>query len=812
MMLAAASEVNATAETIASFLPAAAIGIPFAGSVAAFLFGRRAEKLRNACAALAALLTLAAVLCLYPLVVRGQVTWEVAGVLQSGLFFRVDFYSFVFAALMSFIWFLATLHAAFYMAHEHAQTRFFVFLLATLASCLGVVLAGDLFTLFVFFELMTLLSYVLVIHEETKDAMHAGAVMLYLGVAGGLCLLLGILLLYAGIGTLEIKPLQELIAASALNPYVVMLLFVIGFGVKAGMIPLHIWLPKAHPVAPSPASALLSALMIKTGAYGIFRVVGMIFTPAAGAGDGDAAAVHAALEMLPARQAGYVLIWLGIITMFAGALMALLSTAAKKILAYSSVSQMGYILMGIGVAAYLGTEGAMGFAGALYHIINHAFFKAGFFLMVGTIYMVTHELDITVARGMLKKVPFVAIVFLIGFAGIGGIPGFNGYVSKTLLHHAIVEAAEHSHSMPLFLAEKIFTVTSAMTLCYFTRLFRGLFLGDIPDRFAKKSFCYPWPVYAVLGVFGTVILAIGLFPHFLLKRAVIPAAQGFMYNHHALEHLQEINVWNWHDVQGILVVLALAAILYLVLDRSGFFALNPPGWLSVEYLFYRPAVRLLQTACTAGAGFDSLINGICLQVYRLGRRVCLLVASLDASLNEAYRRGGGAVRTLAERTGQLDGALNQVYKKSGGAVRRLAGSTEQVDNALNRAYIKSGGAVRRLADHTERLDNSLNRAYTKSGGAVRYLAGHTEQLDTALNRAYEKSGGAAKGLVRKTADFDELLDAAYEQTGKRSRRLWDRLRGQPSDWNIKNLNFDALLVALMLGLLLFIIIYYIRLQ
>jgi NADH:ubiquinone oxidoreductase subunit 5 (subunit L)/multisubunit Na+/H+ antiporter MnhA subunit len=473
--------------------------------------------------------------------------------------------------------------------------------------------------------------------------------------------------------------------------------------------------------------------------------------------------VHAALEMLPSMQVGYVIIWIGIITMFLGALMALLSTAAKKILAYSSVSQMGYILMGIGVAAYLGTEGAMGFAGALYHIINHAFFKAGFFLMVGTINMVTHELDITVVRGMLQKVPFVAIVFLIGFAGIGGIPGFNGYISKTLLHHAIVEAAEHSHSMPLFFAEKTFTVTSAMTLCYFTKLFRGLFLGKVPDRFAAKSYRYPWPVYAVLGAFGAVILAIGLFPHFLLKLAVIPAARGFAYNHHALEHLQEINVWNRHDVQGILVVLALAAVLYLALDRFNFFAEKPPRWLSVEYLFYLPAVRfLLQTVCTASARFDSFINNTYLQSCRLARGACRLVTLFDASVNEAYKRGGGAVRTVAERTGQFDGALNQAYERSGSLARRLAD--------------------------------------------------RTEQLDSALNGAYEKSGAAAKELVHKTADLDEALDSAYEQAGEPSRRLRDRLRGHPSDWNIKNLNFDALLVALMLGLLLFIIIYYARLQ
>ena len=121
--------------------------------------------------------------------------------------------------------------------------------------------------------------------------------------------------------------------------------------------------------------------------------------------------------------------------------MALLSNHAKKLLAYSSISQMGYIIMGIGAASYLGPAGALGFAGALYHVVNHAFFKACLFLVIGAIYMVTHVLDITVVRGMAKKVPLITVIFLIAFAGIGGLPGFNGYVSKTLLHHALVEAA-----------------------------------------------------------------------------------------------------------------------------------------------------------------------------------------------------------------------------------------------------------------------------------------------------------------------------------------------------------------------------------
>ena len=792
-----AAQDMATIESISSLLPPAAVAVPLIGSLLVLGAERWAGKWRDSLAVLTALLTLVIVMLMLPSVLQRPLQFELPGIMQLGLLLRVDLFGFVFAALMSLIWLLATLHATAYMAHEHAQTRFFVFLLATLGSCLGVVLSGDLVSLFLFFEMMTFFSYVLVIHEQTPDAMHAGGVMLYLSVAGGLVILMGIFLLYAGIGTAAIKPLYDLIAQSALNPYVVMLLFIVGFGIKAGMIPLHIWLPKAHPVAPSPASALLSALMIKTGAYGIFRVVGMIFTPAQ---------VPETVTMLPSMEIGYLIIWIGIVTMFLGAFMALLSTGAKKILAYSSVSQMGYILMGMGVAAYLGAEGAMGFAGALYHIINHAFFKAGFFLLVGSIYMVTHELDIRVLGGLRQKVPFIMVIFLIAYAGIGGIPGFNGYVSKTLLHHAIVEAATHGNSSLLMLAEKIFMLTSAMTLCYFAKLFRGLFLGEMPEKFAKLDYSFTWPVYTVLSIFGAIILAIGLFPHFLLKKIIIPAMQWFTYDGHMVEHLFELNVWNLPDLQGSAVVVIMAVILFALLDRSGFFTLQFPKWLSVEYLFYLPAARFVQkTFAQAGTVFDRALNQVYLDLSATARKLCLFFGRLDAALNTTYESSGGLGMALVERSEQFDKALNQAYLTSAGGARKLVDGTGKFDRSLNRVYETSAKGARKLANSTEKFDRSLNEAYLVSAAGARRLAEGSDKLDKSLNQAYVLSGNVGRKIAHRTSDLDESLNTMYESSGPRTLSFWNRLRLW-AGWRSMNFYFDVFLVAIVL-VLLFLIIY-----
>ena len=751
MSFAAAQEVKATTEVFTSLLPVAAVAVPLVGSLLIILASRVSDKLRDVCAVLTALVTFFIVFSMYPLVQNGVVQYEFANFMQISIYFRVDFFGFVFAALMSSIWFLAVLYSTAYMEHGRAKNRYYVFLLSTLGHCLGVVLAGDLFSLFLFFELMTFSSYVLVIHEETRDAMAAGAVTLYLGVIGGLCLLMGIILLYFGVGTMDIVPLYDQIAHSSMNPYLVVSLFIVGFGIKAGMVPLHIWLPKAHPVAPAPASALLSGLMIKAGAYGIFRVVGMIFTPAEFS--------EIAVPSIVSVNFGYGIIWMGILTMFVGAFMALLSTGAKKILAYSSVSQMGYILLGIGTAAYLGFKGPMGFAGALYHIINHAFFKAGLFMMVGSIYMITHNLEITQVRGMAKKVPFIAVTFLIGFAGIGGIPGFNGYASKTILHHAIVDAAKLHGSIPLQVAEKIFVLTSAMTLCYFAKLFRGLFLDDVPEKYDKKIYRFTWPVYAVLGIFGAAITGIGLFPHFLLNRLVIPAMAGFTYDPYKIGYLGHLNVWAWTDIREMVIVVVLAVVLFLVMNRYSMMEWKAPKWLSVEALFYRPSFHfILHTCCNFSTKFDQ--------------------------------------------------AINTAYMKSGTVSSKLCTYVNMFDESINEVYEKSGGVAMRVMNRAEQFDSSLNDVYEKSGSFARSMAERTEQFDSSLNDAYEKSGGHAKKLANLTAKFDDSLDNMYEKSGKGSLSFWQKLRGRPSDWNIKNLNFDSLLIAIMLGVFLVVLIYY----
>ncbi len=683
-MYSAAEGINQVSQTIISSKPVWIVLIPMIGALLVYLAGRKTEWVRNILSAAIALYTFKEVISLYPLIQQGIVEYRylIVPIIDYELFFRVDSLSFIFAALMSFIWLLATLFSWAYMADEHAKTRFFSFFLFTLGGCLGVVLTGDLISLFLFFELMTFSSYVLVIHEEDKQSMDAGNVFIILGVLGGLVLLMGIFLLYSAVGTLEIRPLLSELTASGANQPLILLMFLIGFGVKAGMVPLHIWLPQAHPIAPAPASALLSGLMIKIGAYGILRVVLMIFT-------GTEVVEDAVLFAEWSNVFGYIIIWIGIVTMFLGALMALQQTMAKKILAYSSVSQMGYILLGVGCAAYMGADGAMGFVGAIYHIINHAFFKAGLFMMVGAVYIHTHELDIEKVRGMAKKFPFIAGTFLVAAFGIGGIPGFNGYTSKTLVHHAIEEAYLVNNDPWLFIAEKIFVLTSAMTVCYFIKLFRGLFLGEVPEKYDKDY--HPSPVvYLTMGVFAASIIFIGIFPQVIYQSLIIPAMNGFTYDPAKVEYLTKLNFFTWPDIRAMVIVLALVAVIYPLGNKFKLFSIKFPDWLSIEYSLYKPMANI---------GWQ-----LCLFTYKY----------IDTGVNNVYYFSSRVCRKLIDVTSRFEDYLMIFYDFDAKTLRRAVDITGRFEEKMMDMYEGSTD----VSDRAKEADKRFKERYTDTSGKV----------------------------------------------------------------------------------------------
>ncbi|MDI6859707.1 MAG: proton-conducting transporter membrane subunit, partial [Methanocellales archaeon] len=589
-------EVVEMAHVHVSALPAWAVLAPLIGALLVYTIGRKSEKARDYLAVAVTIVTFGLVAAMYPFIVAGdKVVYTIhSAMLLYDAGFVVDPLAFLIAAVTTFVWMLATIYALGYMSHEHARNRFYTFSLLTLGVDLGVLLAGDLFLLFIFFELLAIFSYILVIHEETPEAMSAGKKYLFIGIVGGLFLLGGIVLLYTYSGTLEIVPELGKIAHLGNVKYLICALMVIGFGCKAGIFPVHVWLPEAHPIAPTPASALLSGVMIKAGAYGIFRTVNLIFTPAEVGEVVSHAIAHspAVVEQIPiwsiSANVGYAVIWIGVITMFMGVILALLQENSKRMLAYHSISQMGYIVLGVGCAAYLGYEGAIGLAGGLYHVINHALFKALLFLTVGAVYFRTGELNMYKLGGMWRNMPITAMCCFIAVMGISGVPGFNGFASKTLLHHAIVESYEHHGDMWLRFAEIIFMVTAGGTFASNIKMFIFIFLGKRPEKY-KDAKPAPLSMKIAMGALAVSIVLIGVMPNLLMK-IIAPATGYHTFTAHNVEHLAEYGMYATKllvpvDMLGGGAALVMGGFIFITGIRGGWFHWHLPHWIGPDYWY-----------------------------------------------------------------------------------------------------------------------------------------------------------------------------------------------------------------------------------
>lgn len=514
--------------------------------------------------------------------------------MQGGLRFENDGFRRIYVLLLSFMWFATMILSGDYFRGHGNTARYYFFNLLTLFATIGVFLSADLLTCFVFFEIMSFASYPWVIQEETEEATRAANTYLAVAVIGGLTALMGLFLLHAELGTLRFSELPA--AARACSNRAVLyaaggcILF--GFGAKAGMFPLHIWLPKAHPVAPAPASALLSGVLTKSGVFGVILLTSRIFP-------GD----------IPW---GALLLFLGVITMLLGAVLALFSVNLKRTLACSSMSQIGFILTGLGMSAILGEENAIAVRGAFLHMLNHSVFKLILFMCAGIVYMNAHTLDLNKLRGFGRKKPLLMLAFLLGAVGISGIPFLSGYVSKTLLHESIVLGHELSEgatflSLPapllLKIAEWCFLIAGGMTLAYMTKLFVCLFVqkpsgestGDpTAHRFGRLIPYMSLPTAAVLLLSALLVPVLGAIPPLTMDRLADLGTDFFLPG----KMEETIRYFSFENLKGGLISIVIGVLLYLffvrlVLMKKEEYLDRWPKKLDLEEAVYRPLLLKL---------------------------------------------------------------------------------------------------------------------------------------------------------------------------------------------------------------------------
>ena len=627
----------------------------------------------------------------------------IPGFCGMGMHLRLDGFRLVYTCIAILMWTVSGIFSREYMSHYKNKMRYYLFFWATFFATVGVFWSADLFTTFIFFEIMSFTSYVWVAFDERKPSLRAAETYLAVAVIGGMVMLMGLFLLYDLLGTLEmdaIGPLAEAVmagkwplgAGNALSAaaaegaavsviggdagaavsviggadgptsvwvaakvsempwggnmtglsgsffptakaqlYTAAALMLFGFGAKAGCFPLHIWLPKAHPEAPAPASALLSGILTKTGVFGIIVVSCVMF-----------GSDHAW---------GLLIAVLGLITMFLGALLAVFSTNLKRTLACSSVSQIGFILTGIGMACLLRSVGegnSLAVRGAFLHMMNHSLFKLVLFLCAGAVYMNLHQLELDDIRGFGRNKPVLMFAFLMGALGIGGIPLWNGYISKTLIHESIVEYMEFVGG-PLFwhAAEWVFLITGGMTVSYMLKLFVALFVDKHPTRQAEFDALCSSAVRsrgagasgAVAGgavvkdaekggkvymnaASGTALAAaaalcpiLGLTPHITMDN-IARLGESFF---HMEGHAHEVAYFSFANLKGGLISIGIGIFLYavvirgLLMEKEGegrHYVNRWPQWLDLENLVYRPVLQVaLPAICgTACAMLEQLLS------------------------------------------------------------------------------------------------------------------------------------------------------------------------------------------------------------
>jgi len=397
--------------------------------------------------------------------------------------------------------FLITFYSVQYMEKYTKAEKYFSLLLLMIAGMNGVVLTGDLVSLFIFMELAAVSGCALVAFGTESEELEAAFKYLVMGSVASIFILFAFIMIYGLTGTTNMADISQSFPGNAGHAKILItLLLFMGFGTKSAIIPFHAWLPDAHPAAPAPISAMLSGVLIK--ALGIYALVRIFFN---------------VLGMTP--QLSNIFTTLGVISLLVGVIMALGQWDFKRLLAYHSISQIGYVMLGLGLATPLGI------LGGLFHLFNHAIFKPLLFLAAGSVEYSTGTRQLKELGGLRRKMPVTANMSLAASLAISGIPPFNGFWSKLFIVIACIQAGK------LWLAFAA-VIGSLLTLSSFMKIQKYVFFNELPDRLrnVKES---PWMMLSSMSVLALLCLAIGLFfpivVSFLINPAVISVAGGISY-------------------------------------------------------------------------------------------------------------------------------------------------------------------------------------------------------------------------------------------------------------------------------------------
>ena len=492
------------------------IAIPLISSPIVYLAGRLGthETTLHGRSYLVRILALLAVLVAWVPFIFSVQSFLSDGVQEFGIetiLLRVDGISLLMAGCVLLLGTLVVLFSGSYMMEEVGEEKCYAMLLAMMGLMIGLVTASDLFNLWVWFEGMAISSYLLVaFYREQSASLEAGMKYLVQSATGSVLVLIGIAMVMAQAGTLDMAQIAEAVSGSEVNRFAILgagALFVIGFGVKVALVPLHTWLPDAHSQAPSGISAMLSGVVIEIGLIAMLRALAVL--------------TGSTLSW------GLILMSFGAVNILYGNLLALRQTMVKRLLAYSSLSHVGYILVGLGIALYTGVT--LGAQGAFFHLFNHMLMKGLAFLAVGALMYGlflrndSHaSLKVTDLSGAAQKYPVVALGLSIAVLALGGMPPLAGFMSKWQIFVAGFQTQNAwIVALMIFMA-----LNSVMSLGYYAPLVNLMYRKE-PSNAVLAGKPLTWTISLTLIVMTALVILLGFFPT-LMNWLTVPASRQLM--------------------------------------------------------------------------------------------------------------------------------------------------------------------------------------------------------------------------------------------------------------------------------------------
>jgi formate hydrogenlyase subunit 3/multisubunit Na+/H+ antiporter MnhD subunit len=515
--------------------------VAFGGAFLTYFLGKISHLLRDTFAVLVSCALIVIIAYFYD---RNLEKTFYLGFFGLPLRLRLHTLSWFFAITVAVVGALSIIYSLSYIREKERTSFYYLMMLLVNAGMLGIVLSGDLVSFYIFWEIMSWSAFLLISYNR-GPALAAGMKYIVMSVIGSIGILIGILSLYTVCGTFDITEIaSHLAAASPTYIIVLVITFSIGFGIKSAIVPLHTWLPDAHSQAPSPFSAVLSGILIKMGTYGflliLYVMVGMKRFLGLGSG---------------LLSFNYILCFLGAITAVIPTFIALLQNDAKRLLAWHSIGQIGYVIMGI----TLGTS--LSVAGGIFHLLNHAVFKALLFLTVGAVeYRTGGVRDLNSLGGLIKRMPVTFICALVAALGIIGMPLTNGFVSKWLIYKTLI-LEQHP-----FFAFAAFIGTWG-TLLSFYKFIHNMFLGQLPEKYSNLEKA-PFSMQFSMIILSIIIVLFGILPGIPLK---IINAIGISFGFQSLN----VTLWGIADETGtlntvnIFAAVIIACVVVWLIFKAG---------------------------------------------------------------------------------------------------------------------------------------------------------------------------------------------------------------------------------------------------